>query len=371
MSSKEVVYYTSDYYHAEKRFFTKNEILEAKNSCSYHLVVIRVLGYKKNISPKRVFSNFFFSINVFFRLLIRVKKSDTIIIPSRPVELIYFISIIKKIKGIKIFLDIQDIWPDALKINNRLKNRLFTHYCNLFLYPSLKHYTNSFHVAPSFTQWLRRYAPGAPSIFVPLGWENKRWITTNFIKSHTNNKSILKIVCVAQLQHQIDIMPVLELLKSNESVFFTVIGEDGTGERYGEVIEYIKSNHLTNVKILGKTDRGKVQELLKDQDIGILPMITSSIPNKVFDYIASFLPIIVLGENDSSRFVKDNNIGWSCNYTSKDLSNLINKINRSEINVKKDNLLKIRNSFSRDELHKEIYKVLNQYATTHTKTLQR
>ena len=30
-------------------------------------------------------------------------------------------------------------------------------------------------------------------------------------------------------------------------------------------------------------------------------MITSSIPNKIFDYIAAKLPIIVLGENDSSN----------------------------------------------------------------------
>ena len=49
-------------------------------------------------------------------------------------------------------------------------------------------------------------------------------------------------------------------------------------------------------------------------DIGVLPMISSSIPNKIFDYIAAYLPILVLGNSDSALFVKDQSIGWNVGY---------------------------------------------------------
>ena len=111
-----VIYYTSDFYHAEKRFFSKEEINEAATNLGYKLNVLSVLGYYSNVSPRRVISNFIFSIRLFFILLFKVSKHDKIILPSRPVELIFFMAVLKKIIGVKIYLDIQDIWPDALKI---------------------------------------------------------------------------------------------------------------------------------------------------------------------------------------------------------------------------------------------------------------
>ncbi|MEC9303050.1 MAG: glycosyltransferase [Bacteroidota bacterium] len=355
---EDVFYYTSNFYHAEKRFFSKQEIKDAEQSINYRLKVLKVLGYYSNVSTRRVISNFLFSIQIFFELLFKVSVNDRILLPSRPVELIFFISILKRFTGVKIYLDIQDIWPDALKIENKNKKRLFELYCNAFLYPSLKKYSGALHVAPSFKLWLRRYAKNTPSSFVPLGWENKRW---SDISSSNNTKSdILKIVCVAQLQYQIDVMPILKVLKNNKKLFFTILGEDGNGERYEEVINYVNDNNITNIEILGKIERNKMIDFLEDKNIGILPMITSSIPNKVFDYMAAMLPIIVLGNNDSSNFVIKNDIGWQCDFNSKSLKFLINNLSFNDINSKKKNVLKTRTNFSRDILHKKIKEIIKQ-----------
>ena len=43
-------------------------------------------------------------------------------------------------------------------------------------------------------------------------------------------------------------------------------------------------------------------------------MISNSITNKFFDYVASYLPIIVLGANDSSELVLKNDMGWSVDF---------------------------------------------------------
>ena len=351
-----VAYYTSNFYHAEKRFFSKQEISDAKTTLGYELKVLKVLGYNSNVSPKRVLNNLFFSLDVFFRLLFSVHKNDRILLPSRPVELIFFMAMLKKIKGVKIYLDIQDIWPDALEIENKRKKKIFKIYCNTYLKPSLKYYTATLHVAPSFKLWLRRYAQKTPSSFVPLGWENDRW---SDVKSILNKECrVIKIVCVAQLQHQIDVLPILEVLKNNDKLHLTILGEDGTGERYNEVINYIMLHNITNIKILGKIERKAMVCHLENKDIGILPMITSSIPNKIFDYIAAMLPIIVLGDNDSSNFVVENNIGWQCNFNSEDLGVLFQSLSAEEIKTKKEHVVLVRDNFSRDILHQKIKDII-------------
>lgn len=353
---EEVIYYTSNFYHAEKRFFSKQEISDAKTTLGYELKVLKVLGYNSNVSAKRVLNNLFFSLDVFFRLLFSVHKNDRILLPSRPVELIFFMSILKRIKGVRIYLDIQDIWPDALKIENKRKKRIFEIYCNSYLKSSLKHYTGALHVAPSFKLWLRRYAKNTPSRFVPLGWENKRW--QGFNKNKNTDDSKLKIVCVAQLQHQIDVMPVLEILKLRKDCHLTIIGEDGKGERYPEVLAFIKNNNISNIEIIGKVNREDMKFHLETMDVGILPMITASIPNKIFDYMAADVPIVVLGDNDSSDFVLKNKIGWSCGFNSNELNPIIDDLTKESLTTKTEQIKLIKDKYSRDKLHLDIKHVL-------------
>jgi len=352
---EEVIYYTSNFYHAEKRFFSRQEIKDVQQGLNYKLNVLKVLGYYSNVSPRRVFSNFFFSIHLFFILLFKVAKQDRILLPSRPVELIFFMAMLKRIRGVKIYLDIQDVWPDALEIENKRKKRLFEIYCNAYLKPSLKHYTNSLHVAPSFKLWLRRYAKNTPSVFVPLGWENERWAG---VSSKVKEDGIIRMVCVAQLQHQIDVMPILSVLRGNDKIHLTILGEDGTGERYSEVVSYIKEHNINNVEIVGKIERKAMVSYLENKNIGVLPMITSSIPNKIFDYMAAKLPILVLGANDSSHFVIENNIGWQCDFNPEDLDVLLRNIAKEDITNKKEQVALVRENYSRDVLHKRIKTII-------------
>jgi len=350
-----VVYYTSGFYHAEKRHFKKKEVFSSKQKCKYPLFVIPVLGYSQNISTRRVVSNFWFSLGIFLRLLLKVCRNDCVIIPSRPVELIFFISLIGRIKKCRIYLDIQDIWPDALQVKNQRKRRLFSHYCDLFLKPSLKYYTNTFHVAPSFLSWLNRYAPDKSSIFLPLGWENERW-QNNIVNPASDD--YVKLVCVAQLTYQFDIMPILVFLKTNPKYKLKIIGEDGKGERYAEVINYVNLNGIKNVSIIRKVPHEKMSDALVGEDIGIVPMLTSSIPNKVFDYLGARLPIVVLGKNDSADFVHHYDIGWSCDYNATSFSSLMENITREDIGEKRMNIEIIRDQFSRNQLNKTFYKII-------------
>ena len=88
-------------------------------------------------------------------------------------------------------------------------------------------------------------------------------------------------------------------------------------------------------------------------------MISNSITNKFFDYLASYLPILVLGSNDSSKMVLENKIGWAVDFNSEEIENLLSKITWDEINEKIGNIGDIRAKYDRKNLYKKIPKIIS------------
>lgn len=346
-------YVTSNFYHAEKRWFSSEEITIAKLGAPYKLTVKQCIGYKANISLQRILSNILLSINFFFYLLPRLNKNSILILPSRPVEMIFAAAMLRLFRNATVALDIQDIWPDMLVVRSKVKKLFFTLYCNIFLYSSLRFINKFFHVAPSFLVWLNRYAPNAKSTFIPLGFDPDRWLNSNRQKNYSNNTQI-ELVCVSQLTFQFDILPLVNAIKGNDRFRLTIIGEDGTGERYSEVNEFVDTNKMENIVFLGKINREEMASHLAKMDIGVVPMISTSIPNKTFDYIASYLPILSLGNNDVSNFVTENNIGWTSSFDHVDIKETLQEISLQSIQLKQKSVAKIRPYLSRECLHLKI-----------------
>ena len=72
-----------------------------------------------------------------------------------------------------------------------------------------------------------------------------------------------------------------------------LVGEDGNGERFDEVNKYV-NKHNIRISIIGFLNSKDLKIEIANCDVGIVPMISTSIPNKVFDYIANVKLIYVL-----------------------------------------------------------------------------
>lgn len=353
-------YVTSDFYHAEKRWFSREEIRLGQEKVPYKLTVKRCIGYRSNISVRRVISNILLSLAFFVYLLPRLNRRTLLILPSRPVEMILAAAILRLLRQPCVVLDIRDIWPDMLVVDNRLKRTLFRYYCNVFLYPSVKFIDKFIHVAPSFENWLHRYAGKASSAFIPLGFDAERWRDATPIEKNTDELSTIQLACVAQLTFQFDIMPLLKALDLRRAYHLKSIGEDGTGQRYREVVEFIEKQKMDNATIVGLVSRQEMVRELRGVDIGVVPMVSTSIPNKVFDYIASYIPLLVLGKNDSAEFVEQLGIGWSVEFNERAIGEFLDSITREEIRRKAARVAEIRQRFSRDVLHEQILEVIEK-----------
>lgn len=344
-----VEYVTTNFSHAEKSFFSASEIEYYQNRLSYKLKVLRTIGYRKHVSVNRVLAHIFFSVFYFFYGLKHVNQYDLIICPSRPPELVFCVAMLKRLKRIETLVDIRDIWPDMLKSHSRIQNYFFRLYCNSFFYLSLRSIDKFVHIAPSFKLWLRRYAPEAKSAFIPHGFDKDRWKGLTVV-SPKSLEGPIKLVYVGHLSLQFDLSSIIEAIADYRDFTLTIIGD---GDRLDEFQALARRHSSSNVQFTGYLPYEQVVEELKHQHIGIVPMISSSIPNKCFDYIGGFLPILVLGDNDVTRFVREYDIGWCESFDKIRLAVLLQTISLSDIVEKSKNVAAIRDQFSKDYLYKQ------------------
>ena len=344
----DVHYVSTTFNHTTKTQFGEDHVRRCKAELPYVFIALDVGAYRKNVSLARVRWNQRFARICHAYLKNVVREDDIVIVPSRPPELLHAVARLKKQVGLKAILDIRDVWPDALCMSSRWMRTGFGLYCDLFLRSSVSQFDRFVHVAPSFLRWLDRYAPGRQSTFIPLGYDRKRWQTARPKRRLCGTP--ISLVYVGLLQKQIDVRPVLDALVGRPDYRLTIIGDGGEGERFREVQDCLRRHEMHNVTLVGRVPPGKVPDYLQHQDIGIVPMITSSIPNKVFDYLAAYLPIIALGDNDTSRLVRRQNVGWCVPFQGREVGSLLDRLSAAEILEKANNVEKTRHLYARERL---------------------
>ena len=355
-----VEYLTTNFYHATKTHFTQEEIDRVRAQIPYKMIVFKRLGYKKNISVTRVFSSFSMSIKAFLYLWPKLDRNSLLMLPSRPVELIFAAAMLRLLKKNSLLLDIQDVWPDALKSVSLWKRLIFRIYCNVFLYPSVRFYDRFVHVTPSFVNWLKRYAPAASSEFIPLGIDAARW-PGDMIDTIDTVHDPLVLIYVGMLQYQIDILPVVQALVGRNDARLIIIGDSGQGERYPRVKQFVDKNHMENVEFQGFIEPMELPQHLKKADIGLIPIISSLLPNKFFDYIAAYKPILVLGEtNDCALLTRQLDIGWVIPYSREGVQLFLDEIKAQKVIEKRYKIKEIKEKFSRDKLYLKFLEVVKR-----------
>jgi len=346
---------SSSFDHRYKKY---NEISKVKSFLSsinenIGFVHIPTTPYKRNVSIARVFSNLVFSFLTFIYLIYNAKKNDYVLINSIPPELCFFTTIASKIKKFKIIMDVRDIWPDALVVDKSVTSNLFRVYCNFFYKNLVKsRISKVFFVAHSFKDWIFRHQIEAPALFLPLGYDASRWnhdisIVSVFTK---------KLVYIGYLSQQFDLSIYIDFVNKNTDWKLFVIGGGQRSE------EYKKLDVNDAVSFYGMVPPTSIPGILSDisPDIAILPLTSgakSLMPNKLFDYIANELPIIVTGSDDAGKFVEKNSIGWYIENVN-DLEREILVIEDSQVSFMRDNLIKIKSNFSMQKLYanKELWK---------------
>lgn len=109
----EVISYTSNFSHIRKQY---------RNSVPEGMIALETVSYKKNLSATRLYSHNKFAKHVFKR--VREDKPDLLYVLAPANSLVKEAYRYKKESGVKLIIDIIDMWPESLPVNNKIKNLL-------------------------------------------------------------------------------------------------------------------------------------------------------------------------------------------------------------------------------------------------------
>jgi len=120
-----------------------------------------------------------------------------------------------------------------------------------------------------------------------------------------------------------------------------------------------------NIHFLNAVNPEEVLRYTSSADIGI-SLIENvclsyyySLPNKVFEYLLSGLPIIVSNFPEMGKFIDENKCGWKVNVDPKALFDLVENMSDAELIEKKEGAMRCKNKFS---WYKEEQVLLKIYA---------
>lgn len=348
----DVTFITSDFSHQFKKNYSIHEMNEKLDNEKYKTVILQVAPYFTNLSIKRMKTHISFAYQLYKFLNKNMKDGDTLITSSIPPELTLAVYLLKRKQNITTILDVRDIWPDAFPLKNNLVGILFSFYCNTIYKLTLRSFDKISYVAHSFDSWVSKYTTNNSKVFIPLGYDADRWNSIKY--EQTSNK--IKLVYIGNISYQFDIRLIVDFVNKNEKFEFHIIGD-------GDTFKELKNISETERNIFyGRCKPEKVVELVKLKDIAILPISensTAHMPNKLFDYLGAGIPILSLGQNDSSLFIEENNIGWVSSFDLENIKTTLNSISEEDMLKKHQNIIEIRSEYSKKFLYNKFLNILN------------
>lgn len=158
-------------------------------------------------------------------------------------------------------------------------------------------------------------------------------------------KENIEIFYVGGIHGLYDITIPLKVISQKEGVHFTVCCSEGEWQA-NKVAQNIVGLSR-NITVVHKTKQ-ELEPYYQNADITMALFERNSyrdlaMPVKLFEYIGYGKPIIATTGTAAGRFVSYNDIGWSINYDSNELSYLLDGMlsDRSNIDEKKNNVQKV------------------------------
>lgn len=314
---------TSTFYHKTKK---QRELSKEDLEEQYNIKLIYEPGYKKNISIKRIYSNYIIAKNIIKYLNTR-EKPDVIYCAVPPTIMGKMIAKFANKNGIRFIIDIQDLWPEAYKMVFKvpiISDILF------FPIKAQANYTykNADDIIAVSETYLKRAtevnkkAKNKMSVF--LGTDLRKF--DNFKKNKNMENDEIKVVYLGSLGHSYDVKYIIDAIAvlKNPKIRFRIIGD---GVLRQEFEKYAKNKGIS-YEFTGSLAYDKMVEKLTECDIAVNPIkkgAAQSIINKVGDYAAAGLPVINTQENWEYRdLVEKYEIGYNC--ANNDVEKLAQKI---------------------------------------------
>lgn len=324
------------------------------------------------VIPRRNGNNFNLTLNYlsfiffsFFYILFKRNKYDIIFFYSTsPMTSAFPALLAKYIYNSKLYIWVQDLWPESAYVNDRIKNKFLKYILNKVITIIYKKSNKIFIQAESMRapiiKKLGNFFKKTNIIYLP------NWAEDFYYKKVINKSKYIDLIpsdkftvlFAGNIGSGIDvpsIIKTIDILKHKIKIQFVFIGEGSEKNNFQNRINKLKINH--NVIFLKRHEAKEMPFFFKKADLLFTSLKNDKIysytlPSKIPTYMASGKPIIVMADGESSMTIKNAKCGIAV--PSGDYISLAKSIEKLSLLSKKElnNLGKNGKDFSKINFNK-------------------
>lgn len=330
-----VTIWTSNFNHYTKKNRFTNTTYHQIND-SLRIVFIGSIGYKNNVSFRRILDHWILAINL-KRKIGKLNEPDFGFVGYPPIEFAYVATNWLYRKKVPFYVDIKDLWPDSwLRSFPKIIKPVLRVLFRIYLFNFRKLFWRATGLSASsekFLDWALANAKRTKSeldIVVPL---TSRELDLSRSRINSARKTLdsfgitrkrhFRIYFAGSLSHIWDFQTVLKSI-SGTTIEFVVAGK-GIQEKY------LRKQHMLGaIKYIGCVSDDAIRQLARYSDLAIMPIkdfedFNNNIPNKFFDAMRDGKAILTSIKGITGKLVKDEKIGIL--YENGNVQDLKNKLN--------------------------------------------
>lgn len=282
------------------------------------IVRTSIYATKEKSFTKRMRNYLSFTFSSVFQGAKYIEKQDVIITESPPLFLGWSGYVLSKLKGAKFVFNVSDLWPEsAIKLgvlNNKLFIKMST-WLEEFCYRKADAVTGQ--------------TKGIVDNIVNRGFDKSKvhlitnGVNTEFFKKENRDENFRKEIGIENkfsivyagihgLAQGLEVViEAAEILKDYKDIQFIFIGD---GPEKGKLINMSKEKNLENVKFLPVQPKSNMPRIIASMDATVIPLkkldlFKGALPSKMFEALASQLPIILAVEGEAEKLINDAQAG--------------------------------------------------------------
>jgi glycosyltransferase involved in cell wall biosynthesis len=244
------------------------------------------------------------------------RKPDIIFVESPPLFLGYAAKYLSRKWKCPYIFNVSDLWPECAVRMGIIKKGLFSYLAEKLEINIYKNASGITGQTTGIIESIRKKVPGANLKVITNGVDPVRF-------SKSVNKNVEDIIgsepgpifvyagLFGWAQGLSQILEIAKKFPDDIPGRFVLIGDGPDKQR---LIEQVKKEKIQRIKIVDAQPRNKIPEILAASDVAIITLalnIPEAVPSKIYEAMATSLPIVLIAECEGATRIRDAKCGFA------------------------------------------------------------
>ena len=300
---------------------TKAPAYELLNNVHVHRCAATTLN--KDVLTFRLVNLLTISVSLFFKAVGSIRQGDVVFVVTNPPTLPFVAFLACKLKGAKLILRIEDVYPDAMIAAGMLRpGSVMVRMLNLMHRSLYRNVDRVIVLGRDMLQLVRKkIQQNDTHVSIVTHWADCGEITPLERKENPllqkqglTNKFVVQYSGNMGRTHDIEgLVQCARMLESENGIHFLFIG---TGAKEAWLRRTTQELRLKNVTILPPQSRGDLAQSLNACDLAVISFVEGmagvSVPSRMYNILAAGKPILAVADADSelALVVQEERVGW-------------------------------------------------------------